>query len=190
MFKGVILTFMLFTFFLPVAAQTEIVRVKLVSVYDGDTITVADGSRKKFKVRLIGIDAPELRQKFGYKSRGRLKKLLKSEKNDLRVEAFGIDRNKRILGRIFAGETDLNLELLQSGYAWFYDSPDLGKEDLKIYRDAFDTAKTEKRGLFANEEAEDPKEFRRKKRGVQKRASSAATVFVPTIPSTVKPAFF
>lgn len=32
---------------------------RVVGVHDGDTITVFDASRKQYKIRLIGIDAPE-----------------------------------------------------------------------------------------------------------------------------------
>lgn len=146
------------------AAQREIVRVKLVDVHDGDTMTVSDESKHHFKIRLIGIDAPELAQKFGDKSRKALKKLLKTDKDNIIVRVFGKDRSDRILAQIFVGETDVNLELLRRGLAWFYDSRDLKKEDLKIYKTAFESAREAKHGLFAKEDSEEPKEFRKKKR--------------------------
>ena len=37
---------------------------RVVGVHDGDTITVLDTSRAQHKIRLAGIDAPELKQAF------------------------------------------------------------------------------------------------------------------------------
>ena len=50
-------------------------RGKVVSIADGDTITVLDADKKQHKVRLTGIDAPEKKQAFGAKSKARLGEL-------------------------------------------------------------------------------------------------------------------
>lgn len=42
---------------------------KVVSVSDGDTITVLDQEQRSHKVRLSGIDAPEKRQPLGQQSK-------------------------------------------------------------------------------------------------------------------------
>ena len=42
---------------------------KVVSVHDGDTVTVRTDDGQTLKVRLQGIDAPELKQPFGSRSR-------------------------------------------------------------------------------------------------------------------------
>ena len=42
--------------------------VKVVSVHDGDTITVLSG-KERTKVRLYGIDAPEKKQDYGQRSK-------------------------------------------------------------------------------------------------------------------------
>ena len=51
-------------------------RGKVVSIADGDIITVLDADKKQHKVRLTGIDAPEKRQAFGAKSKDRLGELV------------------------------------------------------------------------------------------------------------------
>ncbi len=51
-------------------------RGKVVSIADGDTITVLDADKKQHKVRLTGIDAPEKKQAFGAKSKARLGELV------------------------------------------------------------------------------------------------------------------
>jgi endonuclease YncB( thermonuclease family) len=47
-------------------------RGKVVSIADGDTITVLDAEKVQHKVRLQGIDAPEKKQAFGTKSKERM----------------------------------------------------------------------------------------------------------------------
>ena len=43
-------------------------RGKVVSIADGDTITVLDAEMVQHKIRLQGIDAPEKKQAFGTKT--------------------------------------------------------------------------------------------------------------------------
>jgi endonuclease YncB( thermonuclease family) len=43
----------------------EPVEWRVVSVHDGDTLTAVDASNVQHKVRLHGIDAPEVKQAFG-----------------------------------------------------------------------------------------------------------------------------
>ena len=42
---------------------------KVVGVHDGDTITLLTAEKEQVKVRLEGIDAPELKQAFGNASK-------------------------------------------------------------------------------------------------------------------------
>ena len=49
---------------------------KVVGVHDGDSITVLTGDKTELKVRLEGIDAPELKQAFGNVSKQELSRLL------------------------------------------------------------------------------------------------------------------
>lgn len=45
--------------------QAQELSVNVVSVHDGDTITVLAAGNEQIKVRLEGIDAPELKQPLG-----------------------------------------------------------------------------------------------------------------------------
>jgi len=50
---------------------------KVISVYDGDTLTVSNLDNQKVKIRLYGIDAPELKkQPYGRASRDYLQRLI------------------------------------------------------------------------------------------------------------------
>lgn len=48
---------------------------KAVSIHDGDTITALQG-KQQIKIRLFGIDAPELKQLYGKKSKQFLSNLI------------------------------------------------------------------------------------------------------------------
>jgi micrococcal nuclease len=155
--------FVIFFLFYSAFSQTETVRVKVETVHDGDSLTVSDASKRSFKIRLIGIDAPELKQDFGGKARKQLKKLLKLDKKNIIVKPFGLDRYNRILALIFVGGLNVNLELLKNGSAWVYDSKELGKEQSGIYAEAMSEARRKKIGLWKDDGAVEPKEFRKKK---------------------------
>ncbi|MDA1587767.1 hypothetical protein PDK27_28900, partial [Bacillus cereus group sp. TH230-1LC] len=49
---------------------------KVVGVADGDTVTVLSAKNKRYKIRLQGVDAPELRQAFGRQSKKSLSDLV------------------------------------------------------------------------------------------------------------------
>ena len=50
-------------------ANAETITGLVVSVADGDTITVLDADKVQHKIRLAGIDAPEKKQPFGNRSK-------------------------------------------------------------------------------------------------------------------------
>ena len=142
-------------------AQTEFVRVKVIDVHDGDTITVSDATKRTFRIRLIGIDTPELEQKDGEWARKELSKILQRDKKNVIVKTVKLDRFDRILAQVFVGEIDVNLELLKLGLAWIYE---LDWKVPKEYHEAFQKARKEKLGLFKRDEAIHPSEFRRQKK--------------------------
>lgn len=45
--------------------RADTIEGRVVSVHDGDTITVLHGAKTQHKIRLAGIDAPESNQAFG-----------------------------------------------------------------------------------------------------------------------------
>ncbi len=90
----------------------------MVKVVDGDTVYILDASKARHKIRLAGIDAPERRQAFGTKSKESLRDLVAGEVID--VEWHKRDRYKRIVGKIIHAGSDVNLAMVNAGYAWFY----------------------------------------------------------------------
>ena len=89
-----------------------------IRVLDGDTIRArADG--EEIKIRLIDIDAPEIGQPFGNKSKNFLNELLYEKKVTLLAE--GKDRYGRVLGNIFSDESNVNAMMVKFGFAWVYE---------------------------------------------------------------------
>jgi endonuclease YncB( thermonuclease family) len=97
--------------------------LKIVKIYDGDTVTMADG----LKVRLLQIDAPELAEGecFAQESRAALVNLL-AKKGTITLKADAVsasyDRYGRALRYIFVGKINVNLEMVKLGAAapYFY----------------------------------------------------------------------
>lgn len=87
-------------------------------IHDGDTVSCRDESDAIRKIRLVGIDAPELDQPFGRESRAALVTLLAG--GVVRVESHGIDKHGRLLGRLFVADDDVNLALVDAGWAWSF----------------------------------------------------------------------
>ena len=125
----------------------------VVGVTDGDTIKVLDPSHVMHKVRLMGIDAPEMGQPFSKASTKYLTSLLAGK--EVFVESSKSDREGRVLGKVWVqpadcpkcGKTlDANHAQLLAGMAWWYRyyAKDQPPEDRGRYESAEDEAR--KRG--------------------------------------------
>jgi len=128
---------------------------RVVSVHDGDTLTVLV-DRRQVKVRLTDIDAPELKQPFGTRSRESLAELCFGKTAALDVR--GHDRYKRALAQVTCAGTDANAEQVRRGYAWTYTR--YAPTDSPLYALQLQ-ARTEHRGLWADPGPTPPWQWRR-----------------------------
>ena len=71
-------------------ASTHQIEGRVVGITDGDTITLLDADKRQHKIRLDGIDAPELGQPFGRASKQHLAELLANR--EAVAECSKIDR--------------------------------------------------------------------------------------------------
>lgn len=134
---------------------------KVVSVADGDTVTVLDATNTQHKIRLQGIDAPERAQAFGNKSKQSLHELVHGKQ--VTVDSQKKDKYGRVVGKILLNNTDVCLEQLKRGMAWHYKqyANEQTKEDRETYSLAEQQAKTEFKGLWKDKQPVPPWEFRK-----------------------------
>jgi endonuclease YncB( thermonuclease family) len=151
---------LLFAFPTLIQAATLNCPCKVVEVSDGDTVYVLDQSRSSRKIWLLGIDAPQARQKFGSYAKQNLIKLVKGEYVD--VEYDKRDRYGRIFGKVMKSGHDMNLQQIRDGYAWHYKikPEEQTRQDFVTYRDAEDEARKNRMGLWSSP-AIPPWEFRK-----------------------------
>lgn len=109
---------------------------KIVSVYDGDTFTIIiqlNNKFSKFKVRLYGVDCPEvkpLRKNFkteelrleekarGFEAKKYVSDLIFGE--ILKIEAMGFDKYGRLLAEVYIGEEKLSEKIIEDGFGYAY----------------------------------------------------------------------
>lgn len=99
------------------------------SVTDGDTVKAyIDGLLQA--CRLEGIDAPELDQPFGPESKQALERLVVGKAN-IRAGVGKRDLYGRMMTTLYAGERNVNVTLVERGYAWHYVAYARKRDDLK-----------------------------------------------------------
>ncbi len=134
---------------------------KVVKITDGDSITVLDNTNIQHRIRLQGIDAPERKQPFGNASRKHLASLVAGK--EVIVKWAKRDRYRRIVGFVIVDGHDVNLVQVKAGMAWFYRyyQKELSRENRKLYAQAEDEARANKRGLWQDKNPMPPWEHRR-----------------------------
>lgn len=125
-------------------------------VSDGDTVVIQDGSDNQYKIRFVGIDAPESRnvgnrkqvQVFGSEAKNHLKKLLFNKKIRLEFDVQKIDRYGRTLAYVYLENgVFLNQYLVQKGYARMATFPPNIKY-VDIFRKSEEKARKNKLGMW------------------------------------------
>lgn len=147
------------TVFMSFTLKAETLKGKVVRVADGDTLTVLDETQTQHKVRLNKIDAPEKKQAYGEASKKHLSQYVFGK--DVKVEFEKRDRYGRILGIVYLGALDVNLQMVKDGYAWHYKFYD----KTTSYAEAEKEAREKKLGLWVDPNPVEPYQFRKMKRG-------------------------
>ena len=131
-------------------------QIKIIKIYDGDTITALTSQKEKIKIRLYGIDAPELKQPFGKASKRHLIDLISN--NSLNINEKGKDKYGRTLAVLYNGDQDINGQMVIDGYAWAYDK--FSKDYVAFQQNA----QALKKGLWIDKDVVRPSDFRKLKK--------------------------
>jgi len=142
-----------FAFLLIFPAASPAIHLRVVRVYDGDTVRAA-GQDIEIKVRLAGIDAPETShmkhqagQPFGETSKKFLAALVLNK--DVEIKGYGLGPNNRIIGEIFVDGKNVNHEMVRAGLAEVYKGQSPGELDLEPYRRLEIEARNAGRGIWS-----------------------------------------
>lgn len=131
-----------------VGQATEVWTAWVSWVMDGDTVLlVREGQHEPVKLRIEGIDAPEICQPGGAESRDAM--VLLALRKSVQVIDHGQDVYGRQIGRLSVNGIDLGAEMVRSGMAWAYRFQ-TGKGP---YAGLQRQAQKQKVGVFAADEA-------------------------------------
>lgn len=132
-------------------------------VVDGDTIWVLDDNARRYKIRFLGIDAPESDQPYGDVCTQLLSSYLINKRVSIRYTKE--DKYGRLLGTVILDGGNVNLQMVSDGCAWvyrYYDK-DLPKHVAKAYYKAETKARDSKYHLWEGNPVE-PWRWRRGER--------------------------
>lgn len=127
-------------------------------VVDGDTVDIT-GPDGEIRVRLYGIDAPELNQRYGREARGLLEAAADSD--DVLIDPMERDQYGRVAAVLYVDGRNINRELVKSGAAWVYRPfcrADFCSEWIGLESDA----RVNRRGLWYDRRPAPPWEWRRR----------------------------
>ncbi len=126
-----------------------------ISVKDGDTIVVLYKKDIQVRIRLCGIDAPELKQPYGKEAKNYAKTLAYNKV--VTVRDTGMDKYGRTIAWIKLPDgRDFSSEMLRAGYAWHYTQYDKSQKLQDLEQEERDS----QRGLWADLDPIPPWDFR------------------------------
>jgi endonuclease YncB( thermonuclease family) len=133
---------------------------KVIEVNSGDVITISNLNRP-VRVRLLGVDAPEVNQTFGDIARKHLADLVYDK--SVLVEYAGISGDHSLNGRVLLDGADIGAQMIRDGAAWVDPSNEqrLSATDREVYQQSELAARNERRGLWQQESPLPPWEFAR-----------------------------
>jgi endonuclease YncB( thermonuclease family) len=180
------------------APQPNILLGRVVSVADGDTVTVLDSNNVQHKIRLAGIDAPEKSQPFGDRSKQSLSRAVMGK--EVKVLWSKQDRYGRLVGTVWVtpvshpcthtGEPcpqtlDVGRAQLTVGLAWHFKKyeNEQSEEDRLAY--AFDEqeARARKAGLWSEPDPVAPWDWRHGPKDGPVKKSKSGICHAPESPS-------
>jgi micrococcal nuclease len=140
--------------------NNQTIDARVLSIGDGDTLTVRGANGQNMTVRLACIDAPERNQPGGQESAKRLSALL-PRGSAVKVVAVDKDQYGRTVGVVFRGK-NINMLLVEEGQAWAYEEyfnncPSSASE----LRQAQNAARQQRRGLWVQANPCPPWDYRK-----------------------------
>jgi len=140
----------IFIFLMPTSLLAN--EFKVTEIYDGHTIRVK-GYGVELKVRLAGIDAPEIaknkigfRQRFSLEARDYLSDLILNK--GIEIKSHGYLNIDMMLGTVFLDDININLEMVRAGMAEVYSGEPPKDLNLDPFFKAEIQSRAEKKGIW------------------------------------------
>ncbi|EEC68705.1 hypothetical protein OsI_37185 [Oryza sativa Indica Group] len=131
---------------------------KIISCSDDEVLA------RKYRIRMRGIDAPELKMPYGRESRNALVKLIGGK--SVKIYVYDLDQFGRYVGDIYCNNLFIQEQMLKNGHAWHFKTYDKRPEFARWEREA----KAANRGLWASGNPEKPWDWRRDQRNARQDA--------------------
>lgn len=122
-------------------------------VVSGNFVVITVGNGKRKRVKLGGVDAPDIKTEAGQLSQRYLSELVLNKR--VKILLYGNDfKDKVVGGRLsLEGVPSVNLSMLESGMGRYGLAEHLTSYDKCVYRLASEKAQKEKKGLWREESA-------------------------------------
>jgi micrococcal nuclease len=129
---------------------------KVIKIVDGDTFDMLTKEKTTLRIRMNGIDCPERKQDFYQSAKNALAGYVFNK--EVKLLITGRDRNKRIIATVYCNGKNINLAMIQNGYAWHYKKYSTDT----VYEKAEQQARLARRGLWRMDHPVAPWDFRKK----------------------------
>ena len=103
---------------LPSISLAQTITGKVVSVADGDTITILIKQKKQIKIRLSAVDCPESGQAYGKQAKKFTSGMVYGKQ--VKVEPVTTDRYGRIVAMVYQNGANLSEQIIANGYGWVF----------------------------------------------------------------------
>uniref|UniRef100_A0ACD5Y3W1 Uncharacterized protein n=1 Tax=Avena sativa TaxID=4498 RepID=A0ACD5Y3W1_AVESA len=127
----------------------------------GYKIIICSGNEivaRKYRIRMRGIDAPELKMPYGEESKEALVKLIGGKSTTIYV--YGKDQFERYVGDIYCDNVFIQEQMLKNGHVWHFKNYDKRPVFFQWER----KARAARKGLWASNNPEKPWNWRRDER--------------------------
>ena len=142
--------------FASLTSHAKEIQGNVIAVLDGDTIIVLTSDNMQYRIRFDQIDAPEKSQAYGQVAKKYLSSLIYKRTVDVNIKDK--DRYGRSIGEVFYKGENINLRMIQEGYAWAYQKYVTDRTYLIAQEQAF----KKRKGLWQTPNPTPPWEYRHK----------------------------
>jgi endonuclease YncB( thermonuclease family) len=128
---------------------------KVIKIVDGDTFDVLINNNSTIRIRMNGIDCPERKQDYYQVCKDALAKFIFSK--NVQLVAHGKDRYQRTIADVFYKNENINVAMIENGFAWHYKKYSSNERMAK----AEQNARIKRTGLWKMKDPMAPWDFRK-----------------------------